>query len=293
MSGGAHFRPYATALLAVALFSLMDAVMKHAALALGTYSALMLRCVAGLALTMPLWLARGARWPGPEALRVHLVRGAVSAAMAYTFFFAITRMPLAEAIALSFIAPLISLYLAAAMLGEQVRRTAIFASLAGLAGVVVIALGQLGDAAHGDALGVGAVLVSALLYAFNLVIQRRQALLAEPLEVALFQNMVVGAVLVGFAPWLLVLPETPQIALTVVAAAILAVSAAMLFAWAYARAEAQALVPLEYTAFIWAVLFGYLFFAEGVRPATLLGTALIVGACWIAAPRRHVEATAA
>ena len=58
----------------------------------------------------------------------------------------------------------------------------------------------------------------------------------------------------------------------------------MLLSWAYARAEAQHLAPVEYTAFIWAALLGILVFAEPVRPLTLLGAAMIVAACIIAAP---------
>ena len=60
----------------------------------------------------------------------------------------------------------------------------------------------------------------------------------------------------------------------------------MLLSWAYARAEAQHLAPVEYTAFIWAVLFGMIFFFEPVRPLTLIGAAMIVLACYIAARRR-------
>ena len=66
----------------------------------------------------------------------------------------------------------------------------------------------------------------------------------------------------------------------------------MLFAWAYARAETQVLVPLEYSGFLWASLFGWLFFAEGLRLPVLLGALLIVAGCWIAAPRGAPEQTA-
>jgi S-adenosylmethionine uptake transporter len=63
----------------------------------------------------------------------------------------------------------------------------------------------------------------------------------------------------------------------------------MLLSWAYARAEAQHLAPVEYSAFIWAALFGLAFFHEPVRPLTLLGAAMIVGACLIAArSKAHV-----
>ena len=60
----------------------------------------------------------------------------------------------------------------------------------------------------------------------------------------------------------------------------------------YGRAEAQALLPIEYTAFVWAAIMGWWMFAEPVTLATLLGVALIVIGCWIAAPRAHIEETA-
>ncbi|MEO6153548.1 MAG: DMT family transporter [Croceibacterium sp.] len=276
----------------MALFSLMDAVMKGAALAAGTYSALLLRGVCGLALTIPAYVATGHRWPGRAALSVHVKRGLVATAMAFTFFWGITQMPLAEAIALSFIAPLIALYLAAVLLGEQVGRREVAASLFGLIGVIVIAAGRLrSESAEGHGwLGIAAILTSALLYAWNLVLQRQQALLAKPLEVATFQNAIVSLTLLGFAPWFLILPQEPPAWGLIAAAAVLGMIAAMLFSWAYARAETQALIPLEYSALLWASLFGWLFFTERLRPATLIGAGLIVGACWIAAPRGRSEA---
>jgi drug/metabolite transporter (DMT)-like permease len=67
------------------------------------------------------------------------------------------------------------------------------------------------------------------------------------------------------------------------------VMGASVLAWAYARAEAQVLVPMEYSGFLWASLFGWLFFREGVTATTVLGTALIVLGCWIAARRQEPE----
>jgi S-adenosylmethionine uptake transporter len=74
-------------------------------------------------------------------------------------------------------------------------------------------------------------------------------------------------------------------------AAVLIAISLMLLSWAYARAEAQALVPLEYTGFIWAALFGWLWFGEVVTLATLAGAALIVVGCLIAT-RARTELTA-
>ena len=60
---------------------------------------------------------------------------------------------------------------------------------------------------------------------------------------------------------------------------------ALALAWSYARAEAQTLVPLEYSGFAWASLFGFLFFSETVGLATVVGTALIIAGSWLAARR--------
>ena len=284
--------PIAAATAGIALFSIMDALMKSASLAVGAYNAMLWRSLFGVLVTAPIWRLRGGTWPNRSAIRLHALRGAISAGMATTFFWALVRMPMAEGIALSFIAPLIALFLAAVMLGEKVGRNAVFASLLGLAGVVVIAAAQLGAGeARPDALeGIAAILVSAVLYAFNLVLQRKQAQIASPIEVALFQTVFVGLVLAVAAPWLAVVP-TPRAFADIGAGSVLAMISLMLLSWGYGRAEAQALLPIEYTAFIWSALMGWWMFDEAVTPATLAGTALIVAACWIAA-RAHTEQTA-
>ena len=290
--------PYATALAAVGLFSLMDALMKGASIAAGAYSALLLRNWIGLALIGPAWLATRPRsatgfWPPRSAMRVHVIRGAVASAMAFTFFWGLARVPLAEGIALSFVAPLVALYLAALLLGETINPRAVGASLLGIAGVAVIVFGRAGAGeAREDVLwGTASILVSSMLYAWNLVLQRQQSLLAGPVEVAAFQTLMLAVMLGLFAPFLFDLPGR-EIWPAIGGSALLALSAQMLFAWAYARAETQALVPLEYSGFLWAALFGWLFFAEGLTVPVLLGAVLIVAGCWIAAPRGAPEQTA-
>ena len=71
----------------------------------------------------------------------------------------------------------------------------------------------------------------------------------------------------------------------------------LLLSWAYARAQATILIPVEYTAFVWAALFGWVFFSEVITVPTVMGTALIVVACLVAArqksgPVDHIETTA-
>ena len=164
MSARAHpLLPFAAALAGVGFLSLMDAFMKEAALLIGAYTATVLRAGVGTALIAPVWLARGPAMPTRAVWKLHLTRGVVSAFMALAFFFALTRLPLAEAIALSFIAPLIALYLASVLLGETISRAAIGASLLGFAGTLVIVGGRIGQGQfdEGAALGVASLTAQA------------------------------------------------------------------------------------------------------------------------------------
>lgn len=293
--------PFAVCCLGVALFSVMDAAMKGLSLSIGLFNALFWRALTGSLLGLALMLLTRQRWPGPAVLRLHMLRGAVVAAMASLFFWAIMRLPLAEAIALSFIAPLVALYLAALLLKERIGRQAIGASLLGLVGVAVILSGRLrGDYDANALLGAGAVLVSAVLFAWNLILQRQQAQLASPIEVAFFQHIVmlgVFTLFAGGAGWMLVVPEVRSWALIVLAATLAFTSLAAL-AWAYARAEAQVLIPVEYTAFVWAAIIGWLAFGDRLTLTTVVGALLIVVGCLIAsragsAEPPHVEPSVA
>nr|WP_143736875.1 DMT family transporter [Erythrobacter tepidarius] len=276
--------PFAAALCGVGFLSLMDAFMKQAALLIGAYTATVLRAFIGAALIAPVWLSRRPAMPTRPVWKLHVERGIVSAFMALSFFFSITLLPLAEAIALSFIAPLIALYLAGVLLGETISRAAIAASLLGFAGTLVIVGGRIGQGAFDDraALGVAALLVSALLYAYNFIVIRRQAQVAGPLEIATFHSGIGGLVLLTLAPLLWEPPSSDALVPLLVAGA-LTVAGSLMIAWAYARAEANVLVPTEYSGFVWAALFGWLFFRENVTLPTLAGTALIVTGCWLAA----------
>jgi S-adenosylmethionine uptake transporter len=174
------------------------------------------------------------------------------------------------------------------MLKEKIAGSAIVASLIGLAGVAVICWPELdGSASAGRIEGIAAVLASAVLYAFNLVLARRQALIARPREIVFFQNAISFVCLIGFAPWFL---RAPDGALAWIAiSSLLSIGAALMLAWAYARAEAQVLVPMEYSAFGWAAAVGWLAFREPVSTTTLVGVALIVTACLVSARRTPPE----
>ncbi len=277
---------FGVAALGIAAFSIMDAVMKDLSLAIGAYNALLWRTMAGALIGAALFFGRRSAWPGRPAMRVHLVRGVLSAIMAMLFFWGLARVPLAQAIALAFIAPLIALYLAAILLKEKIERRAIFASILGFAGVIVIFSGQAEADLGPEAFwGSVSILLSAGLYAYNIILMRQQALLAGPMEIAFFMAAIMVACFLLAAPFLAVLPP-PELLPGIIGGAILAFVSLLFLSWAYARAEAQHLAPVEYTSFIWAVLLGYFFFDETVLPLTLAGAAMIVVACLIAASRR-------
>ncbi len=276
--------PFLSVTAGIATFCTMDALMKSASISAGVYNALLFRAGIGTLIVAPLWLLARGRWPTWPVLKIHALRSAVVAAMAGLFFWGLVRLPMAEAMALSFISPLVALYLAAVMLGETIRPAAILASLFGIGGVVVIAAARFGEDGDLDAAlpGIAAVLCSAVFYAWNLILQRQQALVARPIDVALFQNVFIGAILALAAPWFAVIPDAGALR-DVTIGAVLAAIALMLLSWGYARAEAQALVPLEYTAFVWASLLGWWVFGETVLLTTFLGAAMIVAGCLWAA----------
>jgi S-adenosylmethionine uptake transporter len=281
---------FVAALGAVAVLSIMDAVMKHLVLAIGIIAVSVWRSAANLLLSLILYRPSGASWPDSVRLRVHLLRGAVLTVMAALFFWGIGRVPLAQAIALTFIAPLIAMFLAALMLGEKVGRNSISGSLGAFVGVIVIVFGQARSNAGADVLlGTAAIMLSALCYALNIVLMRRQALAAAPLEINFFQCATILAL------WLLAIPFAGLPAWPaaqwhwVAVASLLSTAGTLLFAWAYARGPASYLAATEYSGFIWAAVLGWLVFREPVSLTTLAGAVLIVGGCLVAARGKVTE----
>jgi S-adenosylmethionine uptake transporter len=278
---------FLAALAAVAVLSIMDAVMKHLVLAIGIFAVSVWRALANLIVAAALYLPRELPWPSRAILRLHLLRAVVVTVMAFLFFWGIGRVPLAQAIALTFIAPLIAMLLAVPLLGERIGRSSIAGSLTAFAGVIVIVIGQArGTLGEGVLLGTAAILGSALCYAFNIVLMRRRALAARPLEINFFQSLGV-LVLWGAAIPLWGQPAWPALEWGwIVVACLLSTSGTLLFAWAYARGEAGYLAATEYSAFLWASALGWLVFSEVLSLYTLAGAVLIVGGCLVAARRK-------
>jgi S-adenosylmethionine uptake transporter len=281
---------FIAALGAVAALSIMDAVMKHLVLVIGIVAVSVWRSIANLVLSAFLYLPRRSSSPDPKTLRVHVARGVIVTVMAALFFWGIGRVPLAQAIALTFIAPLIAMLLAALFLDERIGPGSIMGSLGAFAGVVVIVFGQArASVGSGVLLGIASIIGSALCYAVNIILMRRQALAAKPLEINFFQSVTVMAM------WLLAIPLAGLPAwpgeqwLWIAVASLLSTSGTLLFAWGYARGPASYLAATEYSGFLWASVLGWLVFSERVSLYTLAGAILIVGGCLVAARGRISE----
>ncbi len=281
---------YLVGILGIALFSIMDMVMKGLTLAIGTYGTLLWRSLIGIGLAAIPYLATRNPWPKGTALRLHLLRGAMMVPMAILFFWGLARVPMAQAVALTFIAPLIALVLAALILKEPIGKRTVGGSLAAFAGVIVIFIGQAqADLGPAALLGSFAILGSAVIYAFNIIVMRRQAQNAGPVEIALFQNIVICIALVAAIPVMGQPPLPTGHWGELLLAAALSIGSLMLLGWAYARAGAAYLSTTEYSSFLWAIVLGWWRFDETVSLFTLAGAALIVGGCLYAARTRKLE----
>ncbi|MCW6534955.1 DMT family transporter [Sphingomonas lycopersici] len=282
---------FAVAAAGIGLFSIMDAFMKSLTLALGVYNALIWRTGVSAVFGFGAWAATGRARPTRRAMRLHVIRGAITAAMALLFFWGLARVPMAQAITLSYIAPLAALLLGALFLHERVGARVIGASFAAFAGVLVVLAGESRASLGPEALaGSAAVLASALLYAVNLVVARMQSQAAGPGEIAFFQGMIVTAFLALGAPWLLAVPEAAQW-WKILAGGLLATASLFLLGWAYAHGETGYLATTEYTSFVYAATLGFLVFGEHLSPFTLAGAAIIIASCLYAARRRDIAAT--
>lgn len=283
------------ALGGIAFLCLMDALIKYAALTSAVMVVVCARYVSAIPLTGAIWWLRGAKKIDAAMLRFHALRGLVVAFAATGFFYGLTILPLAEAVTIAFIAPLLIPMFAWGLLGERPRAASIGAGAIGFGGVLIaVGGGGFGTLSGARLQGVVAVLAAAAVFALAIVMLRARAGRDGPARVnflgtifpALFTAPL--AIATGTPPALADLP-------VLVGVGVLGTLGMSLYASAYARAEAQALAPLEFTALGWGAAIGWLAFAEVPRPELFAGAALIVAATLLAGrderrARRHAAA---
>lgn len=275
--------PALVLVLAIMAGASMDATIKWLAQTNHVLLVTLGRYVFGTLFSLVIWMH--ARRPAitAEMWRAHGVRGFVIAGTATTFFWALTVLPLAEAVTLSFIYPLIVPFVARLMLGEPLRATSIACAGVGFGGVLLAMQGAPSaedSPQHG--LGVAAVLVSAVLFSVAMVLLRDRAQRDGAPIVGLMTSVIPAIIVAGPAVAFAPPPEWSTWPAFVLMGALAAVFM-YLMAKAYARAEAQQLAPIHYTELIWASVIGYVVFHETPRPQIFVGAAVIIGACLFAA----------
>ncbi|MBN9467773.1 MAG: DMT family transporter [Bosea sp.] len=272
------------AILGIALLTLMDVVIKAQMQQHPFIVALFMRFAMGgiCALTVVASL----RPPAPTRASVigNSLRVPVVVLTAGSFFYSIATLPLAEALTLSFLAPVFVALLGALILKERLDARILQALGFGLAGMLVMVWPRLQGGITGAELGVAAALFSAVSYAFNLILLRRIALKEHPAIIVLFQNAGPALCLVIPAAFHFVPMSGGDLAAYLLAGA-LGVGGHLLLTSAFARAPASRLAPIEYTALVWASLLGWVVFAE-VPPLTTYAGALLIVAGAFAISRR-------
>jgi drug/metabolite transporter (DMT)-like permease len=270
-------QPILLVVVADGLLSLMDALIKLLTARYPTFQIVWLRFSCGLIGAVLLLAFMRPGWPGRETIVFNATRSLLVVVVATTFFSALSVLPLAEAIALSFVSPLFMVLFGVLLLGERIDSRIGIALGAGLAGMLLIAGARIGDASYSSAawLGALAAVTSAMAYGLVMVLLRARAT-RDPLPtIVFFQNLGPSLILALPAAYVWVPLQGYDLLLFVLIGAI-GVAGHYLLAVAFAGAEAARLAPITYVTLVWATLFGYIFFGELPAMSALAGAALIV-----------------
>jgi drug/metabolite transporter (DMT)-like permease len=267
-------RAIASVIAAMLLFTILDAMVKYlAARGYSTWQLVFCRSVFSFVVILPLVGAQG----GVRALATrrpldHFSRAAIGLGALWFWFYAYREIPLADAYALSFSAPLFMTALSVPLLGEQVGRHRWIAVLVGLIGVLIMirpGSGVLDPSAF-------FVLLSALLYALAMILLRGLGGTEPTLRTVFYFTLfctVVSAVSLPFAGRL---PASAGDAALLVGIGLLGGVAQLCLTEAYRCAPVSVVAPFDYTAMLWAVLLGMAVFGEQPGWPVLAGAAVVI-----------------
>lgn len=211
----------------------------------------------------------------------HVARG-IAGVLAMGFsFFALTRLPLPEAIMLNYAQPLLVVVFSAMFLGEAVRAYRWTAVLVGLLGVVIISWPNLsmlgGGATAGQTAGVIAALLGATGSAIAMLLVRKLVHTERTSTIVMWFSLTATVFSLFTLPfgWA---PLDAWQASCLVLAGICGGVAQILMTEAYRHAEASTVAPFEYTSMILGIVVGYLAFSDVPTAYTIVGGLIVVGA---------------
>lgn len=280
--------------LAMLIVPVMDALAKLAAERLPPLEIAFARMAVQMVLALAVAAATGAvRGLLPAPLALHMARGFCLGAATLMFFTALTAMPMADAIAVFFVQPMILTALSALILKESVGWRRWTACATGFLGAMVIVRPGSGVFQAHALLPLG----SACLFAGYLLLTRRLSgsggLLAAQFVTGLAGTLLLGAALLGAALAGLPgaaprLPDGLEWAM-LAAIGLISFGAHALVVRAFDHAPAAVLAPLNYLEIVSATALGYLIFADLPDGQTWAGIGLIVASGLYIARREHLR----
>jgi drug/metabolite transporter (DMT)-like permease len=230
------------------------------------------RCAFGLIPVMLIVRHTG----GVTALRTYrpfaqFFRAAVWACSFMFSFLSLHFLPLADAIALSFLAPLFMTVLSMPMLGERVGVHRWGAVLLGLVGILVMARPSGEVFQIGVVFGIGAAVTWAVGS-----LSVRHLTRTETAPAITFYTHVFGAMILGLMlPFVWETPSGPAF-LGMVVIGLLGGVSQFWSTQALSYAPASAVAPFIYTQMVWAVIFGYVVWGDVPTLHLTAGVALII-----------------
>jgi drug/metabolite transporter (DMT)-like permease len=260
----------------IGLLCVTDMMVKWASPFYPTFQIAFLRYFFGTFGSLVLLARARPGWPSRETIRANSIRSVLVALTTTTFFFALSTLPFAETVALSFLSPLFIVLLGTIVLGEKFEARVLVALVLGFIGMIVLVGGQIGLSKYGSRAQLGAIaaVASAVAYASNMVFLRARATRDAVVTIVFFQN--IGPAVILLIPALMVWtsPTLRDVGIFAVLG-LLGVGSHLLLSMAYAKAEAARLASVEYTALLWAAILGYIAFNEVPGLSTLVGAVLI------------------
>lgn len=280
---GRPLRGVALVVAATFLFAAADTLGKHLVLAYAATLVLAARYSVNLFLVaLTMWPRhRSALWRTNRTGLV-MLRGLCLALASITMLLALRLMPVAETVAIIYIAPVLVMLASGTVLKERVGRLGWIGAVLGFAGVLLIVRPGSGL----DPLGVALGLVNACLATgytlLTRVLSRTESTMALMLHTALVGTIVFSAVVLvlGIGP----VPTAVDASL-MLALGGLATAGHLLFTSAYREAPASTLAPVNYMHIAFATVLGALVFQQLPDAVSFIGMALIAAAGLLAAWR--------
>lgn len=232
-----------------------------------------------VSLIMVLWLV-GRSQPGFAALRTkrpieHAARAFCAAVELTAFYIAISLIPLPTAMSIVSASPIFGTLLGVVFLRERLRPGGWIAVFAGFSGVLLVVQPEEGA---DSILGTIAVLTSVVLWCFAQLFARRLSTTESSFSI-LFYYAVGGTVILGLAtPFVWVNPAPLEWA-GILAVGIFGCLGQYFLILSLRYAPLSLLAPFEYSALVWASIYGYIFWGDLLGPIAIIGVAIIIAAC--------------